>query len=239
MKINGSLGIIGAMDSEVEHILSFLKGSRREKLFGLDFFISNVNTADIVLVKCGVGKVNAARCAQLLIDRFGAGALINTGIAGGVSPQMEVGDVVVATELCQHDFDITAFGHVKGYMSTGADDRYPTFFAADPVLSDNLFECAKKSVDENRIKRGRIASGDVFVSSAQQKKEIFDNFGAFCAEMEGAAIAQAAEYSGVPFAVLRVISDRADGKAAESFEKFEAQTAALSSEIIKSFIELI
>lgn len=237
MKINGTLGIIGAMESEVEQISAFLETPKTVKLYGLDFYVSKTNGVNIVLVKCGVGKVNAARCAQILIDRFDAEALINTGIAGGVSPGMDVGDVVIATDLCQHDFDLTPFGHVKGYMSTGGDGKNPTLFNADSALSDVLFECAKENAPNNNVIRGRIASGDVFVSSAEQKKEIFNLFGAFAAEMEGAAIAQAAQYSGVPFAVLRVLSDKADGGAAESFEKFEIQTAALSSEIIKSLIK--
>jgi len=236
MEIKGSLGIIGAMDSEVEHILKKLGEYETVELYGLKFYASKKDGRDVILVRCGVGKVNAARCAQLLIDRFGVKGIINSGIAGGVSPEMDVGDVVIATKLCQHDFDITAFGYAKGYLSTGEDGRYPTFFTADSALSDAIFESAKARVSENKIKRGVIASGDVFVSGKEQKKEISELFGASAVEMEGAAIAQTAQYSGVPFAVLRVISDRADGGAAESYETFEIETAKLSSEIINGLI---
>ncbi|MBQ7637716.1 MAG: 5'-methylthioadenosine/adenosylhomocysteine nucleosidase [Clostridia bacterium] len=236
MKIDGTLGVIGAMDSEIKHILAFFEKYETVDLYGLRFYVSQVNGRTVVLVKCGVGKVNASRCAQLLIDRFGVKALINTGIAGGVSPEADVADVVIATKLCQHDFDITAFGHVKGYLSTGEDGSEPTWFTADEDLCSALELAAKDIVPENKIKRGVIASGDQFIALSEQKKEICGPFGAFAAEMEGAAVAQTAQYSGVPFAVLRVLSDRADGSAAESYEKFELETARLSSEIVKKFI---
>ena len=128
------IGIIGAMDSELETLLAAMTEKKQETLYGLTFTTGTLDGCAVVLVKAGIGKVNAARCTQLLIDRFSPSAIVNTGIAGGLAPGLSVGDVVVAAGVLQHDFDVTAFGHAKGYLCTGGDDTAATVFPADEAL---------------------------------------------------------------------------------------------------------
>ena len=196
------VGVIGAMDSELSSLVAALKGREDRTLHGLVFYTGTLEDSPVVLVKCGVGKVNAARTAQVLIDAFAPSALINTGIAGGVAPGLSVGDAVVADGLVQHDFDVTAFGHAKGYLCTGGDSSKPTVFVPEQKVQDSLFHAS-------------------------------------AAEMEGGAIAQAAALSGVPFGVIRVISDLADGTAPSSFDQFEQETADRSAAIVKRTLALL
>lgn len=190
----------------------------------------------MVVVKSGIGKVNAARCTQILIDNFHPDYIINSGIAGGIDASLSVGDIIIGEELVQHDFDVTAFGHAKGYLCTGERDDVPTVFRSDKKLVYLLESSAKEAGGSGKVRTGRIASGDIFVADRTLKESISHEFKAAAAEMEGAAIAQTAAYADIPFVVLRVISDQADGEAAESFETFEKQTAELSSAVIQNLI---
>ena len=192
----------------------------------------------VVVTKCGVGKVNAARCTQYLIDTYKVAAVINTGIGGGLAPGLKVGDAVIADGLVQHDFDVTAFGYAKGYLWTGKDKNKPTIFKPDEKVSKALVEAAKRIFEGTgtEVRRGIVASGDLFVADGEAKKSIFEEFGASVAEMEGASIAHVASFANVPFAVLRVVSDTADGEAAASFDTFEKETAGRSASIIEEFL---
>ena len=239
MKADAAIGIIGAMESEVSRLTSLLKDSYTVGIYDLTFYTGTLGRRKAVIVKSGIGKVNAARCAQLLIDRFEPDAIINTGIAGGTDPSLSVGDIVIGTGLLQHDFDVTAFGHAKGYLCTGKNHDRPTVFPADEGLADALESAAAERFPQRRVKRGIIATGDLFVADSGKKRELWEVFGASAAEMEGAAIAQTAFFAGIPFAVLRVVSDQADGKAARSFEEFEEETAGLSSDVIESLLNKI
>ncbi len=238
MKTEPTVAVIGAMDSEVENLLSELQAVKTT-IAGISFYSGNKNGKKIIIAKCGVGKVNAARCTQILIDRFGADYIINSGIAGGIDDSLEIGDIVIGEELVQHDFDVTAFGHVRGYLCTGERDDKPTVFSSDERLVRLLKNAIEEAAGKENFVTGRIASGDLFVSDKKVKRSIYCDFKALAVEMEGAAIAQTAAYAGVPFVVLRVISDRADGAAAESFEAFEKQTAALSGTAVKKLIHLL
>lgn len=239
MKADATIAIIGAMESEVYRLTSLLENANTVPVYNLTFYTGTIKKRKVVIVKSGIGKVNAARCTQLLIDRFNPDAIVNTGIVGGIDPGLSVGDIVIGTGLLQHDFDVTAFGHAKGYLCTGDDHNSPTVFYADKSLSDALESTATSQFQEKRVGRGTIATGDLFVSDSEKKQELWETFKASAAEMEGAAIAQTASYAGVPFAVLRVISDQADGKAAQSFEVFEEETAKLSSAVIESLLSII
>lgn len=190
----------------------------------------------MVVVKSGIGKVNVARCTQILIDNFHPDYIINSGIAGGIDASLSVGDIIIGEELVQHDFDVTAFGHAKGYLCTGERDDVPTVFRSDKKLVYLLESSAKEAGGSGKVRTGRIASGDIFVADRTLKESISHKFKAAATEMEGAAIAQTAAYADIPFVVLRVISDQADGEAAESFETFEKQTAELSSAVIQNLI---
>ena len=161
------IGIIGAMDSELETLLAAMTEKKQETLYGLTFTTGTLDGCAVVLVKAGIGKVNAARCTQLLINRFSPSAIVNTGIAGGLAPGLSVGDVVVATGVLQHDFDVTAFGHAKGYLCTGGDDTAATVFPADEALSGCFAAAAQAILGEGHVHRGLIATGDQFISGAQ------------------------------------------------------------------------
>lgn len=239
MNKNQPVGVIGAMDSELASLIAALEQPEEKKLHGLVFHTGKLDGRGVVLVKCGVGKVNAARTAQVLIDAFGPCALINTGIAGGVGPGLSVGDVVVAQGLVQHDFDVTAFGHAKGYLCTGGDHTKPTVFTPHPEVEQGLFRAACAALGEDHVRRGIIATGDQFISGREQKAAIWEEFGAHAAEMEGGAIAQAAQLSGVPFGVIRVMSDLADGTAPASFDQFEQETADRCADIVRRTVALL
>lgn len=247
----GKIGVIGAMDSETAQLIAHLEGSRKETFSGLDLYTGTMHGKEVTVVKCGIGKVNAARTAQLLIDRFSPDAIINTGIAGGTDPELSVGDTVVATGLVQHDFDLTGFGYTKGAMS-GFEKGRPTVFGCDERLTEALFTAAVRvsgetdesadpsgASDDSTIAKGLVATGDVFVYDTEIRRFIRDTFGAACTEMEGGAIAQVCALSGVPFAVLRVLSDTAGGEAAESFDAFEKKAADRSAAICETFISLL
>ena len=239
MKADAAIGIIGAMESEICRLASLLENANKVHLCNMTFYTGTIGKRKVVMVKSGIGKVNAARCTQLLIDRFSPDAIINSGIAGGIDPALSVGDIIIGTGLLQHDFDVTAFGHAKGYLCTGNDHNSPTVFYADERLAYALESAAISQFPEKRVERGTIATGDLFVSDSGKKRELRETFKVSAAEMEGAAIAQTASYAGVPFAVLRVISDQADGKAAQSFETFEKETARLSSVVIEALLNII
>ena len=233
------IGIIGAMDSELETLLAAMTEKKQETLYGLTFTSGTLDGCAVVLVKAGIGKVNAARCTQLLIDRFSPSAIVNTGIAGGLAPGLSVGDVVVATGVLQHDFDVTAFGHAKGYLCTGGDDTAATVFPADEALSGCFAAAAQAILGEGHVHRGLIATGDQFISGAEHKSALYSEFRAMAAEMEGGAIAQVAAMDGVPFAVIRSISDLADGTAADSFDTFEKHAADASTAALRQALRAL
>ena len=236
--MKNKLGIIGAMDIEVETLKSALSDCKTTKVAEMEFYEGKLNGKDVIVVKCGIGKVNAGRCVQILADKFSVDAVVNTGIGGGIGDGLAVADIVIGTELVQHDFDVTGFGYAKGYMFSGDKDK-PTLYKCDSKLIEKLKNASKECLDEKKIKTGRIATGDVFVSDFEKKKEIKETFDAMVCEMEGGAIAQTAVANGLPFVVVRAISDLADGSASESYEQFEKETAYLSAEIIKSFVKNI
>ncbi|MCR4718122.1 MAG: 5'-methylthioadenosine/adenosylhomocysteine nucleosidase [Firmicutes bacterium] len=237
MKNKVRIGIIGAMDSEIEYLVAQLEEKTVTKFCGYSFYSGGLYDIQVIILKCGVGKVNAARGTQLLIDRFSPNAILNTGIAGAVEPGLRVGDAVIATGFVQHDFDVTAFGYAPGYLCTGVNHDKSTVFLPDKTLSGMLAKAAGQVLDGVNIREGIIATGDIFVADTQRRKYIFSQFGAIAAEMESAAIAQTAYYAAVPIAILRVISDNADGEASVSIDKFEAETAKLSTEIVIEFLK--
>jgi len=237
MKADATFGVIGAMESEVAQLRDALKNTAVTRFSGLTFYAGALGSRRVVLVRCGVGKVNAARCAQMLIDRFGVDYIVNTGIAGGVGEGLRVADVVIGAELVQHDFDAVAFGYARGNICDPTHRDTPSVFRSDGELIAAFRAAAEAVIDPKRVKTGRIATGDLFVASAEAKRDIAETFGAVAAEMEGGAIAQVAALAGVPFIVLRAISDLADGSSPRSFDEFEQETANLSAAILRRMIE--
>lgn len=232
------IGLIGAMETEVKTLIAALEAPKQISAAGCDFYSGKLCGKDAVVVMCGIGKVAAAICTQALIDHFHPDVLINTGVAGGLESTLEIGDIVVATDAVQHDFDLTAFGYAKGYMPAyGKDKEHPSGYPADAALIEKLTDAAAQ-IGAHSVK-GRIASGDVFVSSGALKHTLISDFSAAAAEMEGAAIAQVAYANGIPFAILRAISDLADKEANISFDEFEIIAAERSAALILQFMKQI
>lgn len=230
------LGIIGAMDSEVRLLKEKLGERQSLHCAGIEFCFGLLEGCPVVVAKCGEGKVSAAICAQAMIDHFELWGIVNTGVAGGLHPSLEVGDIVVSTDAVQHDFDITALGYVKGAMP-GHDKSLPTRYLADRELLESFGRAASQALKahnggKNKWIKGTIASGDIFVDDSRLKRELISRFDASAAEMEGAAIAQTAQANRVPFLIIRAISDLAEKQANVSFETFEKQAAELSCHIV-------
>lgn len=214
------LGIIGAMACEVEALKGKMENVTVGSHAGSEYFEGTLEGLPAVVVQCGVGKVNAAMCAQVLCSVYGVTHLVNTGIAGSLCAELDIGDLVVSRDAMYHDFTVTAFGYPHGKVP-GMD---VIAFPADETLVDYAFAAAD-SVNPGHAKIGRVASGDQFVCEKIQKEKIIEVTQALCTEMEGAAIAQTAYRNGIPFVILRAISDKADDSAEMDYPTFEAMAA--------------
>ncbi len=223
------LGIIGAMDVEVAKLKERMTDVEITKAASMEFYKGKLNRAEAVVVRAGVGKVNAACCAQALIDRFPVSCVINTGIAGSLRAEIDIGDVVLATDAVEHDMDASIFGYAPGKVP-GMDAEA---FAADAALRRVARESCEKVNPDIRVYEGRIVTGDQFISSREKKAWLTETFGGFCTEMEGAAIAHTAYLNQVPFLIVRAISDKADDSAQMDYPTFEAKAVEHSVRLIE------
>ena len=227
-----SIGIIGAMQPEVESLIGLLKKPKMKNIGGQVFYYGTLDRKSVAIVKCGIGKVYAAMTAENLILNFAPKLIINTGVAGSLRSDLRQGDIVVASELCQHDMDTSPLGDPKGFIS-GADRIY---FSADE-RARRLLAVVKNG--DYAVHFGAIATGDRFVSTEEQKAAIVRDFSASACEMEGGAIAQVAFTNKIPFCVIRAISDGADEDARLSYDRFlpiaASRSASLTRELIKKY----
>ena len=214
------LGIIGAMAVEVEALKAKMENVTVVKHACSDYYEGTLENLPAVVVQCGVGKVNAAMCAQILCSVFGVTHIVNTGIAGSLCAELDIGDLVVSQDAMYHDFEVKAFGYPHGKVP-GMD---VVAFPADEKLIKAAFAAAE-AVNPGHTKIGRVASGDQFVCEKNVKEGIIANTQALCTEMEGAAIAHTAYRNGVPFVILRAISDKADDSAEMDYPTFETIAA--------------
>ena len=227
------IGILGAMPPEVESILANLENKTSHSLSGTVYYTGNLKGTEVVVARCGVGKVCAAVCAQTMILKFGATALINTGVAGALDSALSIGDIVVAEDLVQHDVDTSPLGDPVGYISELKAVSMPTA----PNLRSLAEQTAKKLSLSTHL--GRVASGDCFVASPEKKDYIKSTFSAMACEMEGGAMAQVCQMNGTPFLVLRAISDTADNRAEMDYPTFVNMAAAkMASLVIAMMAEL-
>ena len=210
------LGIIGAMDVEVAALKENMLDLTVTQRAGMEYYEGTLEGLPVVVVQCGVGKVNAAMCAQILCACYGVTHIVNTGIAGSLCADLDIGDLVVSKDAMYHDFDCNAFGYPSGKVP-GMD---VIAFPADETLMGHAFAAAE-AVNPGHTRIGRVASGDQFVASKELKEKIISLTQAQCTEMEGAAIAQTAYRNGVPFVILRAISDKADDSAEMDYPTFE------------------
>ncbi len=228
------IGIIGAMEAEVKSLREKMEGVEVKNIGGADFYSGKLFGKDVVIVQCGIGKVNAALRTQLLISNFGITHLINTGIAGSMASGLGIFDFVVSEKTVYHDFDTTLFGYKLGQVP-----GMPETYKADEKLADLALKAFENSdiSSQHKIMKGRIASGDQFISSAEKKDFIVKNFQPACVEMEGCAIAHACYANKVPFVIIRCMSDCADEEAKEAYEEVKASKASSSFllEVIKEF----
>lgn len=212
-----TIGIIGAMEVEVAILKEKMEDVRIIKKASMDFYEGILAGKKVVVVRSGIGKVNAGICAQILADVFSVDAIINTGIAGSLNKNINIGDIVLSTDVVQHDMDATGFGYRKGQIP-----QMPVFFFnADDNLRRLAAEVCKEVNPNIQVFEGRIASGDQFVCDQDVKNRIVSEFSAYATEMEGAAIGQAAYLNEIPFLVVRAISDKADGSAQMDYSEFE------------------
>mgnify|MGYP000060881052 FL=1 len=212
-----TIGIIGAMEVEVAILKEKMEDVRIIKKASMDFYEGILAGKKVVVVRSGIGKVNAGICAQILADVFSVDAIINTGIAGSLNKNINIGDIVLSTDVVQHDMDATGFGYRKGQIP-----QMPVFFFnADDNLRRLAAEVCKEVNPDIQVFEGRIASGDQFVCDQDVKNRIVSAFSAYATEMEGAAIGQAAYLNEIPFLVVRAISDKADGSAQMDYSEFE------------------
>ncbi len=229
------VGIIGAMDEEVEQIVQVMEVEKEEVKASMTFKAGKLAGKEVVIVRSGIGKVNAAVCTQILVDDFGVDYVINTGIAGSLNAKIDIGDIVISSDVLHHDVDATGFGYPVGQIP-----RMDTLsFQADEQLIELAKAACKKVVPSIGAHVGRVVSGDQFISDKAVKDKITANFEGYCTEMEGAAIAQAAYLNKVPFLILRAISDKADDSATMDYPTFEKQAITNSVLLIKELVATI
>ena len=228
------LGIIGAMSMEVETLVSAMEGAASKEIAGSTFYEGTLDGLSAVVVQCGVGKVNAALCAQILCTAFSVTHLVNTGIAGSLCAELDIGDLVVSRDAMYHDFDCVHFGYPYGKVP-GMDT---VSFPADETMMAYAFSAAEK-VNPGHTKIGRIASGDQFVADGDKKAFIIEKTQGLCTEMEGAAIAQTAYRNHIPFVILRSISDKADNSAQMDYPAFETLSAHRCAQVTREMVKLL
>ena len=228
------LGIIGAMTVEIETLKEHLSDMVTTQRTGMEFYEGTLEGLPVVIVQCGVGKVNAAMCAQILCDCFGITHLVNTGIAGSLSAELDIGDLVISQDAMYHDFDCVNFGYEYGRIP-GMDT---SSFPADETLI-RYAQAAAEAVNPGHTIIGRVATGDQFVAEKALKQKIIDLTHGLCTEMEGAAIAQTAYRNQVPYVILRAISDKADDSAEMDYPTFERLAAHRCAEITRSLARQI
>ncbi|MGI6069248.1 MAG: 5'-methylthioadenosine/adenosylhomocysteine nucleosidase [Blautia sp.] len=216
------IGIIGAMEEEVACLKEQMKEVKVTAKAGMEFYQGLLGGKSVVVVRSGIGKVNAAVCTQILADDFKVDGVINTGIAGSLKNEVDIGDIVLSTDVIQHDVDARDFGYPKGQIPRMELLAFP----ADEKLRETAKRVCERVNPQIKVYCGRVASGDQFISSHEVKERIKEDFAPYCVEMEGAAIGQCAYLNGIPFLIVRAISDKADNSATMDYPAFEKQAIA-------------
>lgn len=228
------VGIIGAMELEVQALKELMDKAEIQKISGIDFYKGNINGVDTVVAAAGVGKVNAAVCAQTMILKYSPALIINVGVAGGLADTFKIGDIAVADAVVEHDMDTSAIGDPKGLISGINMVQMP----CDADLAE-MMEKAVDTVGKIKAQRGIIASGDQFISTHEQRDRIINEFGAIAAEMEGASIGHVCTMNNVRFGVLRAISDGANDDSPMDYPEFAKMAASNSIKIILELLKNI
>lgn len=227
------IGILGAMDTEVRTLIAALENKKEETIATMTFARGTLSGKDVVVCKCGIGKVCAAMCAEIMALRYGVSHIINTGVAGAIDKRLHVADTVIAQTLVQWDVDTSALGDPIGYLSQLCQIEMP--------CDSELVNKAKALMEEKNIPHllGTVATGDRFVAKEEEKRFLREQFHATACEMEGGAMAQAATMNGIPFLVLRAISDTADEGASMDYPTFVEKAAAVMADFVLDFVALL
>lgn len=228
------IGIIGAMELEVETLKARMTDLSITTRAGMDFCEGTLNDTAVVVVRCGIGKVNAALCVQILADLFHVTHVINTGIAGSLNPKLDIGDILISRDAIHHDVDVRIFGYPLGEVPQLGVRAFP----ADEAMAQKALALCREETDFRAIP-GRVVSGDQFISDAAVKDRLTTEFSGDCAEMEGASIAQGAWLNGLPFLIVRAISDKADGSAELDYPTFERMAAQHCAKLVYALIKEI
>ncbi len=229
------LGIIGAMDEEIAKLVDDMDDIELTDIASMQFYKGKLKKKDVVVVRSGIGKVNGAICTQILCDIFKVDGVINTGIAGSLNADIDIGDIVLATDAIQHDMDATGFGYAPGIIPR----METSVFKADEKMRKAAHSICNKVNPDIHVFEGRVVSGDQFISDREKKEFILENFHGYCTEMEGAAIAQAAYLNNIPFLIIRAISDKADNSATMDYPAFEAQAIENTVRLLKELVNNI
>lgn len=230
--MSDKIGVIGAMEVEVQLLRQALDGCTTATHAGMEFSEGTLGGQVVVVARCGVGKVNAALCTQVMVDLYGVTHVVNTGIAGSLDARIDIGDLVVSTDAVHHDMDVSPLGYIPGQVP-GLD---VLAFPADESLRAAVVAAAAEAAPGVGVHEGRVVSGDQFIASDEVKARLAGEFGGLCCEMEGAPIAQACWLNGVPFVVVRAISDKADGSAEMAYPEFEERAAHRCAAIVERML---
>ncbi len=226
------LGIIGAMKAEVEQLKQEMDQPEVVTVAGMEFYKGTIGEKEVVVVQSGIGKVSAALCVQILADRFGVDGVVNTGIAGSLKAEINIGDLVLSTDAIQHDVDATNFGYPLGEIP----QLGTLTFEADEHLRALAKKCCEEVNPDISVYEGRVLTGDQFICDKNKKEWLSKTFNGSCTEMEGAAIAQAAYLNKIPFLIVRAISDKADDSASMDYPEFERQAIIHSTNLTRALI---
>lgn len=226
------IGIIGAMEEEVRILKDLMPDAKVHCIASMKFYEGSIEGRQTVVVRSGIGKVNAAVCTQILADIFNIDAVINTGVAGSLRNEIDIADIVLSTDALQHDMDATGFGYEAGVIP-----RMDTsVFIADAYLIDAAERICRMDISEISVHKGRIISGDQFISDSCKKDWLADTFGGSCTEMEGAAVAHTAYLNKIPFLIVRAISDKADHSAEMAYNEFEGIAIKNTVKLIRGIL---
>jgi len=227
---NELTGIIAAMESEIAGIRDCMTMDSAEEVAGMSFVRGTIGEKPVIAVMSGIGKVNAGVCAQILISRFGVSQIINMGVAGSLTEELGIGDFIVSSDAVQHDVDVTAAGSRPGEIPLISK----VSFSADKKLRAAAVAAIRSAVPGSAVLEGRVCTGDQFITAREQAERISGQFGGLCCEMEGGAVAQVCYLNGIPFVVIRTISDSSDGMLDK---KVQAEVTVKCAEAVRTMVE--
>ena len=229
------IGIIGAMELEVEELKANLTEVKTTEVAGMTFHEGLLNNTHTVVVRCGIGKVNAALCVQILADLFHVTHVINTGVAGSLNAKLDIGDILISKDAVHHDMDVSPLGYAPGIIPQMDE----SFFKADERLVNLAIQTCQEVNPDIHVLSGRVVSGDQFIAKKEVKERLISTFHGDCAEMEGASIAHGAYLNQIPFVIIRAISDKADNSAELDYPTFEKGAAKHCAKLVENLVARI